>query len=77
MKSSTINTYPAVLHVRFGGKSFDVPLACLDVNPATDDRLIKRALASHLEIPESQLREYVLDRHPNGNLTLRPMAVFG
>ena len=77
MATQTMNTYPAVLHVRFGGRSFDVPAACLDVNPATEDRFIKRALAGHLEVPESQLRDYVIDRHANGNMTLRPMAVFG
>jgi hypothetical protein len=67
----------AVMHVRFDGRSLDISLGDLDVATAADDRQIKRALAAYLEVPESQLRDYVVDRHPTGNLTLRPQAVFG
>jgi len=67
----------AVLHVRFDGRSLDIPLAQLDVGPFSDDREIKRALAGHLEVPEEKLRDYVVDRHQTGNLTVRPEAVFG
>ncbi len=67
----------AVLHVRFGGRSVDLPLAGLDVGPGSSDREIKRALARHLEIPEAALRDYTVDRHETGNLTVRPEAVFG
>ncbi len=67
----------AVLHVRFGGRSLDIPLVGLDVGPGSSDREIKRALAQHLEIPESALRDYTVDRHETGNLTVRPEAVFG
>ena len=38
---------------------------------------VKRALARHLEVPEEKLRDYVVDRHETGNLTVRPEAVFG
>jgi hypothetical protein len=67
----------AVLHVRFDGRSLDIPLSDLDVGPGSDDREIKRALARHLEVPEGKLRDYVVDRHQTGNLTVRPEAVFG
>jgi hypothetical protein len=66
-----------VLHVRFEGRSLDVPLHVLDVGPASDDAAIKRALAGQLELPEARLRDYVIDRHETGNLTVRPEAVFG
>jgi hypothetical protein len=66
-----------VVHLRFDGRSFDVPLDVLDVGPATDDGAIKRALARHLEVTEQRLRNYVVDRHETGNLTVRPEAVFG
>ena len=67
----------AVLHIRFDGRSLDIPLARLDVGVGSDDRAIKRALARHLEVPEAKLRDYTVDRHETGNLTVRPEAVFG
>jgi hypothetical protein len=67
----------AVLHVRFDGRSLDVPLHDLDVGPGSEDREIKRALARYLEVPEAKLRDYTVDRHETGNLTVRPEAVFG
>jgi hypothetical protein len=67
----------AVMHVRFDGRSLDVPLSGLDIGPASADPEIKRALARHLEVPAEKLRDYVVDRHQNGNMTVRPEAVFG
>ena len=67
----------AVIHVRFAGQSFDLPLASLDVGAASEDRQIKRAVATRLLISEDRLDGYVIDRHANGNLTIRPEAVFG
>lgn len=67
----------AMAHVRFDGRSHDIPLSALDVGPASSDAAIRRALAGYLEIPEARLRDYVIDRHETGNLTVRPAAVFG
>ena len=67
----------AVVHIRFEGRSLDIPQGDLDVGPASSDNDIKRALARHLEVPEARLRDYVIDRHETGNLTVRPEAVFG
>ncbi len=67
----------AVVHVRFEGRSLDVPLGQLDLGPASSDGAVKAALARHLEVPEGRLRDYVIDRHETGNLTVRPEAVFG
>ena len=67
----------AVLHVRFDGRSLDIPLHDLDIGAASADTEIKRALAAHLEVPVEKLRDYVVDRHQTGNLTVRPEAVFG
>ncbi len=67
----------AVVHVRFNGRSTDVPLAAVGIGPATGDEQAKRQLAAFLEVAPRQLADYVLDRHANGNLTLRPEAVFG
>jgi hypothetical protein len=67
----------AKIHVRFDGRSFDVPFAELNIAEHSGDADIKRALAASLQVDERRLTDYVLDRHPNGNLTLRPQAVFG
>lgn len=67
----------AVVHIRFEGRSLDIPQGDLDVGLASSDNDIKQALARHLEVPETRLRDYVIDRHETGNLTVRPEAVFG
>jgi hypothetical protein len=67
----------AVVHVRFNGRSFDVAMNQLDLGVGSSDEQIKRMLAQHLEVPLSRLGDYVVDRHANGNMTLRPEAVFG
>jgi hypothetical protein len=67
----------AVVHIRFDGRSLDIPQDTLDVGVASSDRDVKRALAGYLEVPEAKLRDYVVDRHETGNLTVRPAAVFG
>ena len=67
----------AVVHIRFEGRSLDIPQGELDVGAASSDNEIKRALARHLEVPEGKLRDYVIDRHDTGNMTVRPEAVFG
>jgi hypothetical protein len=71
-----INDLP-VLHIRFDGRSFDIPLSDLDVGTMSSDAEVKRALSGYLNVPEAKLRDYVVDRHDTGNLTVRPEAVFG
>ena len=66
-----------LLHVRFNGESFDVALETLDLGSASSEREVKQRVASHLAVDASRLRDYVVDRHANGNITLRPEAVFG
>jgi hypothetical protein len=65
------------IHIRFEGRSLDVPLSALDLGALPSDDQVKRALGHYLKVPASKLRDYVVDRHPNGNLTVRPEAVFG
>ena len=67
----------SVAHVRFAGRSFDISLSTLDLGAMSADGQIKRAIALALDLPYSKLDAYVVDRHANGNLTLRPEAVFG
>ena len=67
----------AVVHVRFAGRSFDIPLSSLDLGAMSADGQIKRGVARHLDVPVSRFDSYTVDRHANGNLTVRPEAVFG
>jgi hypothetical protein len=66
-----------VLHIRFEGRSVDIPLADLDIGPVSGDAEIKQAVADYLAVPVEKFQHYVVDRHETGNLTIRPEAVFG
>ena len=75
-RNATLNGN-GVVHVRFNGRSFDVPIDALELGVAASDVQVKRSLAAALQVNEGQFRGYVVDRHENGNLTVRPEAVFG
>jgi hypothetical protein len=66
-----------VVHIRFEGRSLDIPLSEMDLGPLSTDADIKSGVARHLEIAEARLGAYVIDRHETGNITVRPEAVFG
>jgi hypothetical protein len=66
-----------VLHVRFAGRSFDISMPGLELGPQASDGQVKVALAEYLEVPSYRLDDYVIDRHANGNLTIRLEAIFG
>lgn len=67
----------ATVHVRFNGRSFDIPAGDLDIGTESGDSAIKSAMADYLDLPERELRDYVVERHETGNWTVRPEAVFG
>ena len=67
----------AVVHIRFEGRSVDIPVADLDFGRGASDFEIKRAVASYFDVAAEKFKHYVVDRHDTGNLTIRPEAVFG
>ena len=67
----------ALLHVRYDGRSVDIPLDDLDVGRLSSDRQIKDATARYLNVAPRELNSYVVDRHDTDNMTIRPQAVFG
>lgn len=73
----TQETRQAVIHIRFEGKSQDIPVSELDIGRASTDEQIKSAVASFLDVETEKLENYVIVRHKNGNYTVRPEAVFG
>jgi hypothetical protein len=66
-----------MLHVRFEGRSYDLPLAELRLEQRASDAEVRQAVAAYLDVGLRRLDAYVVERHANGNLTLRPEAVFG
>lgn len=66
-----------VLHVRFEGQSRDIPLESLRIGTGSSDQAIKISVANHLDVAVERFDSMVIERHPNGNLTMRPEAVFG
>ena len=65
------------VHVRFEGRSWAIALALLDIRNVSSDGEVRAALARYLDVPEAKLAPYVVERHANGNITVRPEAVFG
>ncbi|MCA9670255.1 MAG: hypothetical protein KC503_31890 [Myxococcales bacterium] len=65
------------LHVRFEGRSYDLDLEQLRLPAGASDADVRQAVAGYLDIGLHRLDAYVVERHRNGNLTLRPEAVFG
>jgi hypothetical protein len=66
-----------MLHVRFDGRSLDLAFYVLDVGDVSTDGEIRLAVARYLGVPIQRLAPYVVERHANGNITIRPEAVFG
>ena len=56
-----------VIHVRFGGASFDLPLSSLDIGATSSDEQIRRAVATNLRVPPSV--------STSTRLTVIPMAI--
>ena len=72
-----MNQMHPVLHLRYDGRSLDLPLADLDLGPAATNEQVVSTLARYLEISPVTLRDYAVDRHQTGNMTVRPNAVYG
>ena len=67
-----------MVHVRYDGRSFDIAERDLELTAGMNDNVIKEQVARHLDIGPEKLRFYVVDRvAENGNLIVRPEAVYG
>ncbi len=66
-----------IVHIRFQGRSWDIPVSELDLGGFANDDQVRSAVANYLDVRAADLRFYVVERHANGNLTIRPQAVFG
>ncbi|MEZ5582859.1 MAG: hypothetical protein R3F37_08900 [Candidatus Competibacteraceae bacterium] len=66
-----------MIHVRFEGRSYDLAMDSRGIHAQLPDHEIKVRLAQHFEIALDRLNDYVIDRRPNGELIVRPEAVYG
>lgn len=69
--------FAPAIHVRLGGRSQRLNAAQLGLAANASDHDIKSAVARNLEVAPGELRQHVVERHDNGNITVRPEAVFG
>jgi len=65
------------LHVRHDGHSYDFQFTDLDIGDLSTDSQIRQAAASALGVTPTKLANFSIDRAANGEITLRPQAVFG
>jgi hypothetical protein len=66
-----------MVHIRFEGRSLDVTEAQLGIATAMSDITVKEQVSRHLDVNTDRLSAYVVDRRPNGDLIIRPEAVYG
>ncbi len=66
-----------MVHLRFEGRSYDITEEQVKITAGMNDQQIKQKLAQYLDIHESRLLDYVIDRPNSGDLILRPEAVYG
>lgn len=66
-----------MLHVRFEGVSRQMPLSALHLVPDASEAEVLAALANYFDVAVGRFAPYVVERHENGNVTVRPEAVFG
>ena len=67
-----------MVHVRFDGRSYDLTERDLRLTAGMNDADIKERLARHFDVRPDRFKGYVVDRVAgNGNLIVRPGAVYG
>lgn len=64
-------------HIRFEGRSYDIKISELGLGLFMCDSEIKQRLSQHFDVAISCFEYYVIDRRPNGDLIIRPEAVYG
>jgi hypothetical protein len=66
-----------MVHIRYEGRSYDVTEALVGVAANMSDVEIKQRLAQHFDVATDAFDAFVVDRGPNGDLIVRPEAVYG
>ena len=66
-----------MVHIRFEGNSYDLSERQLALVANMSDADIKQRLARHFDVAADRFNFYVVDRTSNGDLIVRPEAVYG
>jgi hypothetical protein len=66
-----------MFHIRYAGRTFEIKPKVFELSTQANDRDIMRRVADWLGIPETGLKNYVIDRRPSGHVVVRPEAIFG
>lgn len=66
-----------MVHIRFEGRSYDIPETQLGVTAGMNDTTVKQRLAQHFDVKGDRFQTYVVDRRLSGDLIIRPEAVYG
>lgn len=66
-----------MVHIRFEGRSYDIKSVELGLEQSMSDSAIKQRLAQYFDVVINCFEYYVIDRRPNGDLIVRPEAVYG
>ncbi|HNT78230.1 MAG TPA: hypothetical protein PKH77_24720 [Anaerolineae bacterium] len=77
MENTILPYEERAVHVRFEGQSWTLALAVLNLREPFDPEAVRTALANHFDVPLQKFAVYVVEQHPNGNVTVRPEAIFG
>ncbi len=65
------------IHVRINGRSDTFNFSRIGISRISTDREIKESLARHFDREFIDFDQLVIERHANGNITVRPEAIFG
>ncbi|KAF0247379.1 MAG: hypothetical protein FD167_3220 [bacterium] len=66
-----------MVHIRFEGRSYDLRPEQIRLGANMSNKEIKQLLAQHFDVAPNRFNEYVVDRTANGDLIVRPEAVYG
>lgn len=66
-----------MVHIRFEGRSYNLRPEQIRLKPNMSDKEIKQVLAGYLDVAVNRFNGYVIDRTENGDLIVRPEAVYG
>ena len=65
-----------LIHVRTGGKTYELPTLARDLDRTASDREVVRHVARRLGLPPAGLDDHAVDRREQ-TLVVRPWAVWG
>jgi hypothetical protein len=64
------------IHVRFHGRSEELTAVSLAVSDASQDTMLKQAIAQHFDLPPHTLDQHVVIRTSQA-IIVRPEAIYG